>query len=119
MPNPNYNLKRGDVIEYTETYQWDYTIGDPALARYGIVESVEGRYINVRTGKNSFEQITDDLICAQQWIGGFIDNPNAPYSALTLQKNAELNELLETEYLDPRFDFLDMYGEDLGDDGSI
>ena len=116
MSNPNYDLKRGDVIEYTDEYQQDYTIGDPALARYGIVESVCGRYINVRTGKNSFEQITDDLICAQQWFGGFPEHCT------------ELNELLETEYATEWFhpDDISMRAEDdwfssldLGDDGSI
>jgi hypothetical protein len=29
-------VKRGDLVEFTDAFQTDYTMGDPMLARYGV-----------------------------------------------------------------------------------
>ena len=63
-------IKKGDLVEFTDEYHFDYTLGDKKLARYGVAiqaEDSEGVVVELADGS----QVKAKHIHAASW-GGWI-----------------------------------------------
>lgn len=63
-------FRKGDLVEYTEEYQYNYTIGDDERARYGVVveDTGESDYLRIDTPQGIIS-IPVYLVCTSGWIG--------------------------------------------------
>lgn len=73
-------VQRGDLVEFTDAYQADYTMGDPTRARYGVAieDSTSHDSAVVKLADGSV--VTARHIMAYAWSGWMPEDLEAVYA---------------------------------------
>lgn len=75
-------MKPGDLVEFTDAYHASYTLGDPELARYGVIITVHRAHLAVRTAAETRVMVPMDNVHATGWAGWVPEDLEDAYAQL-------------------------------------